>query len=169
MFAYFPFPAFPTPLTRSWRSILIILIARYVHAHLRERPTSWCDKYHGEAYRELHDSRSTSLASDRFSLALIQQGLPFQRVAHQINTTDVQPTVGNCFAVLVTGLLAVRLLCMHTSSVPQMNSSIRAFSGRRRRQTAHLYSIFYSCVLPGNPGPTLFYVRRRHRHSDSVP
>lgn len=51
--------------------------------------------------------RSLWLASDRFSLSVIQQGLPFQRVAHQINTTDVQPTVGNCFIVLVTGLLAV--------------------------------------------------------------
>ena len=116
MFACFQFPEFPTPLTRSWRSILIILIARCVHAHLRERPTSWCGKYHGEAYRELHDSRSTWLASDRFSLALIQQGLPFQRVAHQINTTDVQPTVGSCFTILVTGLLAVRLPSMHTRS-----------------------------------------------------
>lgn len=52
-------------------------------------------------------SMTPDLTSDRFSLTLIQQGLPFQRVAHQINTTDVQPTVGNCFIILVTGLLAV--------------------------------------------------------------
>ena len=113
MFAYFPFPEFSTPLTRSWRSLLIILIERYIHAHLREHPTSWCGEYRGEACRELHNSRSTWLVSDRFSLALIQQGLGFQKVAHQVNTADVQPTVGNCFTILVTGILAVRLPFVH--------------------------------------------------------
>jgi len=34
-------------------------------------------------------------------------GLSFQRVAHQINTADVQPTTESCFVVLVTGLLVL--------------------------------------------------------------
>lgn len=44
---------------------------------------------------------------DRLSLAMIQQGLPFKTVVHQVNTTDVQPTLGNCFTILVTGQLVV--------------------------------------------------------------
>lgn len=75
--------------------------ARYVHVDVRNTSDPWRRRHHGEAY-------CMSAPRTGMHMLITLQNLPFQKVRHQVSTTDAQPSnEAGGVMVMVTGALLV--------------------------------------------------------------